>query len=198
MAPKDDLNAYRSWLEAKLDPKRIRSTLAFAGLFQLTHEAIKYEVLERVKAFYGFTQEGDGRGQWLGGPPAEQQYQQDVLALAPKNPFRASLEWLRQEAAITDEQVARLASIYSHRHELTHELGKYIIDPDCEPDVDLFEGAVEILKAITRFWAQVQIDVGTYDGHDDIDVDDVTPAYLLFLQLCLDAFADGWRADFGS
>jgi hypothetical protein len=40
--------------EEKLDPKRIRSTLAFAGLFQLTHELLKSSVLDDVKSFYGF------------------------------------------------------------------------------------------------------------------------------------------------
>jgi hypothetical protein len=42
-------------LEAKLEPWRIRSTLAFAGLFQMTHEMIKRSVLEEVKGFYGFS-----------------------------------------------------------------------------------------------------------------------------------------------
>lgn len=49
---------------AKLEPSRIRSTLAFAGLFQLTHEMIKRSVLDDVKGFYGFSN-AKGRSVWL-------------------------------------------------------------------------------------------------------------------------------------
>lgn len=47
-----------------LEPSRIRSTLAFAGLFQLTHEMIKRSVLDDVKGFYGFSN-AKGRSVWL-------------------------------------------------------------------------------------------------------------------------------------
>lgn len=40
------------------------STLAFAGLFQLTHEMIKRSVLDDVKGFYGFSN-AKGRSVWL-------------------------------------------------------------------------------------------------------------------------------------
>lgn len=39
-------------LEAKLRPERIRATLSFAGLYQITHELIKQSVLEQVRGFY--------------------------------------------------------------------------------------------------------------------------------------------------
>jgi len=38
-----DPEAYRQRLEAKLRPLRIRATLAFAGLYHVTHELIKAE-----------------------------------------------------------------------------------------------------------------------------------------------------------
>lgn len=44
----------RARLEAKLAPARIRANLAFAGLFQFTHELIKRGVLDDVKGFYGY------------------------------------------------------------------------------------------------------------------------------------------------
>jgi hypothetical protein len=40
--------------------------------------------------------------------------------------------------AITPEQAARLEDIYAHRHDLIHELARYLIDPDLEPHFDLF------------------------------------------------------------
>lgn len=61
--PHDDAQS-RPHLDTKLEPSRIRSTLAFAGLFQLTHEMIKRSVLDDVKGFYGFSN-AKGRSVWL-------------------------------------------------------------------------------------------------------------------------------------
>ena len=57
---KVDVEAMRPLLEAKLQPWRLRATLTFAGLFQLTHEEIRRVVLDNVKDFYtcGFDQSG--------------------------------------------------------------------------------------------------------------------------------------------
>ena len=52
MAYADDPDGYMQRLEAKLQPQRIRATLSFAGLYQITHEMIKQSVLEEVRLFY--------------------------------------------------------------------------------------------------------------------------------------------------
>jgi hypothetical protein len=44
--------------------------------------------------------------------------------------------------AITREQADRLDHIYAHRHSLTSELVKYPIDPDLDPDAELFDDAM--------------------------------------------------------
>lgn len=53
--------------------------------------------------------------------------------------------------AITVDQGDRLEAIYAHRNDLTHELIKYIADPDFEPDMQLFGDALTILSDICRF-----------------------------------------------
>jgi hypothetical protein len=93
--------------------------------------------------------------------------------------------------AITLTQADRLDVIYAHRHDLTHKLMKYIVDPDFEPDVELFGDALQILAAIRRFWTQIEISIGTFEDHGDVTVDDVTPGTHLLLRLCLDAYVDG-------
>jgi hypothetical protein len=130
-----DPNSYKARLEAKLQPARVRATLAFAGLFQLTHEMLKSMVLDDVKNFYGYINIGDGT--WLP-ESGEHEYRRKVLDLVPGKPFRASLIWLQNMDAVTAEQAARLEDIYAHRHDLIHELARYLIDPDLEPDFDLF------------------------------------------------------------
>ncbi|SFK58679.1 hypothetical protein SAMN04488085_102347 [Geodermatophilus ruber] len=183
-----DPEAYRQQLEAKLRPDRIRATLGFAGIYQMSHELIKTAVLDGVREFY-----------WRGienGAMAydEQAYAKNVLVMAPKNKFRASLLWLIEGDAITPAQADRLDDIYAHRHDLSHELIKYIVDPDFEPDVELLTDALAILKAISRFWVSIEKDIGSFEDFGDVDLDEVTPLSLAVLQMCIDAYIDGLPA----
>lgn len=111
---------------------------------------IKHAVVDQVREFYwcGFDRETGPRCNEIA-------YKQDVLSKDKKRPFRASLLWLVEAEAITLAQADRLDDIYDHRHDLTHELGKYIIDV----------AAIEILRDITRFWKQIEIDIGAFEEH---------------------------------
>lgn len=124
----------------------------------------------------------------------EPRYAHDVLAKAPKDRFRASLLWLVEGDAITLAQADRLDDIYTHRHDLSHELIKYIVDPDFEPDVELLTDALAILRAVRRFWTRVEKDIGSFEEFGDIDLDEVTPLSLAVLQKCIDAYLAGLPA----
>jgi hypothetical protein len=180
----DDPEGYATRLEAKLTPARMRAALAFAGLYQVTNEMIKQAVVNEVHDFFrtGFT-----GTTWT---HDEQSYSRDVLSRS-KNRFRASLLWLVDVGAISIEQAERLGAIYAHRNELSHEPMKYIVDPDFEPDVDLFTDAVDILKAIMRFWTSIEMEVGTFEDFVDVEIDEVAPLSLVVLQKCLDAYVAG-------
>jgi len=171
-------------LEAKLKPERIRSTLAFAGLYQLTHELIKQAVVPQVRGFYltGFDEKGMHYD--------EEAYKKNVLS-KDRRVFRASLLWLVEAEAIMLEQADRLDEIYNHRHELTHELANYIVHPDLEPNGELFLDAVKILRDISAFWTQYEIDIGTLRGVRDVSVEDAPPMSLVVLQMCIDAYVEG-------
>jgi hypothetical protein len=176
---------------AKLQPERIRATLAFAGLYQIAHALIQHAVLEEVRLFYrkGFDETG-----WQ---YDEEGYATHVLSRAPKNRFRASLLWLVDYKAITLAQADRLDVIYAHRHDVTHELIKYVVDVKFEPAVNLLADALVILRDIRRFWTQIEVDVGTFEDLGEVDasvgnvLDEVQPLSLMILQMCIDAYIDG-------
>lgn len=180
----DDPDGYAARLEEKLAPTRIRATLAFAGLYQITHEMIKQAVVQDVFDFYRTGFEGHRTHDGV-------RYNARVLSKAPKNRFRASVLWLVEAGAITLDQADRLTAIYGHRNELTHELVKYIVDPEFEPDLDLFTDSVTILKAIRRFWTSIERDIGTFEDFGEVDLDEIVPLSLLVLQRCLDAYVAG-------
>lgn len=192
---KDDPVGYEQRLNDKLQPGIIRGTLAFAGLYQVTYEMLKHVVLDKVREFYCLGLEPDGSMT----DEEDEQYRLHVLSLAPKNKFRASLLWLVQSKAIMQDQAVRLDAIYAHRHSLTHELVKYIIDPDADPDVDLLVDAITTLKDLHRFWIDIELSTGGFflpDGSDvgDVDNDEVMPLSLVVLQQCMDAYLDGLAA----
>ncbi|PPH96028.1 hypothetical protein C5C56_15470 [Rathayibacter sp. AY1D1] len=164
--------------------------MSFAGLYQMTHEMIKKSVIDDVKAFYGYVKL-DEVGVWSNGDAGKEAYRRNVLDLAPKKVFDASLLWLRAADAVTSEQMARLNDIYNYRHVLTHELVKFIIDVDFEPDIELLTDAIQILRALSRFWIQIEKDIGTFDTHGDVDIDSVESGPLLVLDMCIRAHIDG-------
>lgn len=183
-----DPKGYEERLLAKLQPARVRSTLAFTGLFQLTHEILKSMVLDDVKSFYGYTNlDGDVRWFPEGG---DVEYQRQVLNLHP-NMFTASLLWLQEMDALTADQAARLDAIYDHRHDLTHELAKYLVDPNLEPDFDLFIEALKTLKALSRFWTEVEAGYGTFEDFPDLDLEAVKNGRMMLIELCISAYGDG-------
>src|SRR3954452_3077377 len=111
---------HRKQLESNLSPENLRSTLAFAGLYQITHELIVSHVLEDTQRFFGKRLIDDG---WDSG---EEEYKTSVLS-RHKVPFKACLGWLVEMDALTTEQAGRLDDIYKHRNDLSHELMKYIV-----------------------------------------------------------------------
>ena len=179
-----DWDAYRQRLEAKLRPERMRATLAFPGLYQMTHQLIKIAVIDEVREFY-----------WRGIEDGamvydEQAYAEKVLFRVPKNRFRASLLWLVDGHAITLAQADRLDDIFAC-HDLSHELIKYIVDLDFEPDVELFTDALATLAGIRRFWSSIEKDMGSFDDFGDVELDEVTPLSPYVLQMCIDAYVAG-------
>lgn len=158
--------------------------MAFAALYQMTGEMTRHAVVDEVRQFFAG---GFADGQWI---IDEAAYREQVLSRHP-NVFKASLSWLVWMGAINDAQAERLGAIHAHRNELTHELVRFIVDPDSEPDVELFTEAVETLQAIRRFWTQVESDIGTFEDLGDVDLDEVVPLSMMVLQQCLDAYIDG-------
>lgn len=187
---------YERLLEGKVSHENLRLTLAFAGLFQLAHEMLKYAILGKVRGFYlrGFDETGmlydeiSYKAQVL---------EQSQVSGQRANAFRGSVLWLVQHDAITDEDAKTIDAIYKHRHELTHELAAFLVDVDRYPDAAMFQDATAILRKIHRFWIEVELQSGGFfslesgEAFDDVDGDEITPLSIALLQECIDAVVAG-------
>ena len=147
---------YEERLRAKLAPERIRETLSYAGLVLIVYEQIKQAVVEDVRSFYV-------RGLAIDQP----RYDREVLSL-DKNRFRASAKWLLRSDAITEGQIEILERLHTQRTDLAHELIKYIVDVDHQPDRDLFIDALGVYLKIRKFWTRMEIEFGTFEAHKDM------------------------------
>lgn len=47
-----------------------------------------------------------------------------------------------------------------HRRDLTHELGKYLVDVEHEPNTGLLVNALKFLRRISTFWTQMEVESG--------------------------------------
>lgn len=129
----------------------------------------KQAVVEDVRGFYchGFN---ESRLTY-----DEQSYAREVINLDNKSRYRAPVKWLVKSDAIAEQQMEILERLYTHRKDIAHELAKYLVDVDFEPDIELFGQALVVLRDIRKFWTQIEIDIGSFEGHGEVTVDEVTP-----------------------
>lgn len=156
---------YADRLRLKLAPESMKATLVQAGAFLSAYELIKLQVVDGVRNFYWFGDEVDGK------KVLDPEYETKVRSLH-KNPFTASVVWLVDAGAITQEQADVLEEIYRHRHEIAHELPKLLIDPDFEVNVALLVDAAVVLRKLGVFWGRFTVDADPqWDGVEVSDAD---------------------------
>ncbi len=85
--------------------------------------------------------------------------------------------------------------MYEHRHDLTHSLAKYVVYLDFEPDYELFLDALGILRDLSSFWTQIEIDTGTFEEYPEVTAEEIVPLNLAVLDLCIKALYETSRQD---
>ncbi|NED10590.1 hypothetical protein [Streptomyces sp. SID9124] len=164
-------------LNAKLAPESVAITLIRASCFLSAYELIKPQIIDSVHDFFWC---GFNEGKHL---YDEARYEQGVLSLHPKkNKYLASCAWLVSMNALTGDQVATLAEIQTHRHEIAHELPKILVDPDFEVRTDLLADAVEIVRCLGVFWGAIEADTDSDLIGQEIDYDGIKSGQYLLME----------------
>jgi hypothetical protein len=100
-------------------------TLIRAGAFLSAYELIRLQVVDGVRDFYWTGREDNGK------EVLYPDYETDVRA-RDKSVYTASVSWLVEGGALTQQQADVLEEVHQHRHEVAHELPRILIDPDFE------------------------------------------------------------------
>ena len=170
-------------LDAKLDPARIRSRLIDASLFLMAYELLKVSVVDGVKDFFisGFDQDG-----YI----YSDVYRTAVLPRA-KHVFEASLIFLLEANAITEDDKQQIQSLRDYRNKLAHDIPRIIDDEHACASDEQIRLAGHYLSKIDNFWGRVEVDTNPDLDRDGIDYEGIVSRRSLIFQYIAAIAKDG-------
>lgn len=166
----------------KLEPRAIRTSLNRAGLFLVGWEMLKMEIQDKVREFFadGFDENG---------PMISERYHERVLG-QHKSVFEASLLWLVEVGALTQEQTDRIRDLRIYRNVVAHELPKLLLEPGHDVDVARIHLMRDVIVTLGQFWGRIEVDGNAdFDGRDVKD-EDIQSGSMLVMELLVAAVED--------
>lgn len=184
-----DPDVGRRW-EEFLDPDNMRPKLITASIFIAAFELLKSSIVDRIADFYRIGLEWNQQDR--------QEYEGKVLS-RNRSTLYASLDWLADQAAISDEDLAVFERVKQCRNTVAHELLSVVGGTGALPDFDQrFEDMVNLLKKIETWWIrEVEMPTDPDLAGQEIDEKGIVPGSVLMLQvLCDIALGDQERSRF--
>ncbi len=182
----------QSW-EESLNPEVMRPRLIAASIYVAGFDSLKDSIVDRIRMFFwtGFDRET--------GDKIDPKYKSDVLARS-KSPVYASLDWLKEQGAIDDPDIASFERVKRCRNTLAHELLSVVWTTGLPEDyAQCFADMVALLRKVEVWWI-VNVEIPTspgYDGSESIDVDGIMPGPIVAMRLLMDiALGDEKEARF--
>ena len=172
-----------------VQPEEVKRSLQQVSLYLTAWETLRSSIMERVKGFYteNWTiDEGKLRGK--AGP----EYKAKVIALHPKDELHACTLWLKENGALTEEDVDGINMVRRHRNSIGHEIRDYIAGSDHEVDRDALMSIYGVVKKLDIWWlCEVELPC-----QEDVDQEDYEAArrgeawggYSALLELILPIF----------
>lgn len=154
----DDKNR-EAW-EAFLDPDVLRPNLIIASLYIAAFELLRSSIVDRIKSFYstGFDQNG---------PRIGADYESEVSS-RNRSPVYASLEWLKENGATDDNDLAIFEQVKECRNRLAHEIVG-LLSNGIPPDLPMrFADMTALIDKIEKWWiVNVEIPINPdFDGQE--------------------------------
>lgn len=164
--------------ERFLDPEVVKPSLFMATMFITTFEILKNSIVDRIRDFYliGWSKEGN---------TLSPEYAAKVLS-RNKSAVYASLNWLLEQQAIDESDLATFELLKKTRNLLAHKLFDVVTGQAESPHQEQFNVLVELLQKIEVWWV-VNVEVPTNPDYDDEDIDEagIVPGAILSLQMLL-------------
>ena len=178
--------------ERFLDPEVLRPSLLMATMFITTFEILKNSIVDHIRSFFS--------DEWSReGPIASAEYRTEVLS-RHKSPVYASLDWLRENQVISDDDLVIFNKLKTTRNLVAHELFNIVTgETECN-HIEQFEELVALLRKIEVWWV-VNVDIATNPDYADVEIDEagIVPGAILSLQMLLQVMSgntellEAWR-----
>jgi hypothetical protein len=156
-----------------LDPVHSKRFLTRMGLFLLVYEMLKSSIVNGVRDFY-FSGFKDGR--FLVSP----EYSKRVLGKS-KYLFEASLLWLEEAKAISQEDFDAIQELRKYRNKIAHEIPKILFNTSSNVDDSKTIAAIELLRKVERFWGQIEIEIDPRFEGMEVDYNGITSIRMMAL-----------------
>jgi len=162
-----------------LNPDVLRPSLMLASIYIATYEILKDSVIGRIRDFFvsGF----DGTKEII-----DSRYTIEVLN-KNKSPLYASLEWLREIEAITDDDIAMFEKVKQRRNDIAHEISQMLSEGLPADFSDRFNNMVYLLDKIERWWiVNFEIQINPDLMKLEIKKDEIVPGPIAGLRMMID------------
>ncbi|WP_316762268.1 hypothetical protein [Pedobacter aquatilis] len=172
------------------NPELLKRNMLIASLFVTSFEMLKTSIQDRIKSFLcpdsilndeGYLEyeiSGDYRSTILNRiiPNIDRRRTRDYHL------FYSSCLWLKENGAISEEDIVFLERIRKHRNLVAHEPIRLLIDENVNINMELLEKCQQLLNKIEKWWI-IEFDIPAnpdFDG-EQIDERDVKSGVTIFL-----------------
>lgn len=186
------MNEHDEHWERFLDPEVVKPSLFMATMYITTFEILKNSIVDRIRDFYliGWSEEGN---------TVSPEYADKVLS-RNKSSVYASLNWLREQQAIDESDLATFEQLKKTRNLLAHRLFEVVTGQAESTHQEQFTALVELLRKIEVWWVvNVEIPINPDYADEEIDEAGIVPGAILSLQMLLQVVSgstellDAWR-----
>lgn len=153
-----------------LDEDNLKPNVNFAAMFVLNFECLKDYIIDQIRDFYSDEIDFEyGKILYY-----ESKEYKDKVRILDKNIENASLKWLIEAGAITQEDFDYYQKIRRRRNDITHEFLKNLIEGFSEEDIDLFNKIISIYTKIDKWWInEIEIPIAGEDVPSDYNRENV-------------------------
>lgn len=178
------------WLNF-LDPENLKDKLIFSSLYVATFESFKDYVTEEVKFFFNT---GFSNNEYT----FSKEYKSEVLS-KDKSALNATLLWLKEHEAITDNDIETYNELRIYRNKLSHDLMELLFEGLPEDLPAKFIKLLELRVKIEKWWIlNIEIPINQeFNSQAEISEKDITTSSQMFNQIILDMLSgDEKKANF--
>ncbi|MBK1680761.1 hypothetical protein [Rhodocyclus tenuis] len=175
----------KNW-ERFLDPDVLQPSLFSATIFITTFEILKNAIVYRVREFY-LTEWYDDK------EVASPDYEAHVLS-RNRSPLYASLDWLLQQQAINEQDLATFEQLKKTRNIVAHSLFDVVTGQEASDHQAQLNSLIELLRKIEVWWVvNVELAINPECSDKEVDEASIVPGSILSLQMLIEVASGNTR-----